>query len=64
MDNRYINTIDFGRIPVRKTHTDGRHLKDIELSDNGSEVKYADVRADYQTEQPFAVLFDGEWNQL
>ena len=64
MDNRYINTIDFGRIPVRKTHTDGRHLKDIELSDNGSEAKYAEVRSDYQTEQPFAVLFDGEWNQL
>ena len=64
MDNRYINTIDFGRIPVRKTHTDGRHLKDIELSDNGSEVNYAEVRSACQTEQPFAVLFDGEWNQL
>ena len=55
----YINTIDFGYVPVRKTYTDGRFLKNIELSDDGTNAQFAEIRADYTTEQPFAVLFDG-----
>ena len=58
MYTAYINTIDFGRVPIRKTHTDGKHLADIQLS-NGDN---AEVKSDYSTSQPFAVLFDGDWN--
>lgn len=54
-----INTIYFGRVPIRRAHTDGRTLQCIELSDGDN----AEIRADYTTDQPFAVLFDGEWNQ-
>lgn len=60
----YINTIDFGRVPIRRTHTDGKHYADIELVDNGTEEAFAEIRVDYKTNQPFAVLFDGNWNQL
>lgn len=59
MYTAYVNTIDFGRVPIRKTHTDGRLLQCIELSDGDN----AEIRADYTTNQPFAVLFDGDWNQ-
>lgn len=59
MYTAYINTIDFGRVPIRKTHTDGKHLADIKLSDGDN----TEVRSDYSTNQPFAVLFDGNWNQ-
>ena len=45
----YIDTINFGRVPVRRTHTDGKHLADIELSDNGTNESFAEVRSDYNT---------------
>ena len=64
MDNRYIDTIDFGRVPIRRTHTDGKHYADIELADDGTEEAFAEIRIDDRTNQPFAVLFDGNWNQL
>ena len=64
INKSYIDTIDFGRVPVRRTHTDGKHLADIELSDNGTNESFAEVRSDYNTNQPFAVLFDNDWNQL
>lgn len=60
----FISTLNFGKVPVRKTYTDGRHLADIELSDNGTNECFAEIKADYTTNQPFAVLFDGNWNQL
>ena len=46
MNQSYIDTIDFGRVPVRRTHTDGKHLADIELSDNGTNELFAEVRSD------------------
>jgi len=56
-----INTLDdIISVPVRKTHTEGRHLKDIELSDNLN----VEIRADYNTNQPFAVLYDLNWNPI
>ena len=60
----YINTLDFGFVPVRRTYTNGRFLKNIELSDDGTNAQFAEIRSDYTTEQPFAVLFDGDWKQL
>jgi hypothetical protein len=57
---RHIKTLDFGYLPIRKTHTEGRHLTDIELSDGTN----AEVRSDWTTNQPFAVLFDEDWNPL
>ena len=59
-----VKTIDFGEVPIRRTHTEGKHYADIELSDNGTEEAFAEIRIDYRTNQPFAVLFDGNWNQL
>lgn len=58
-NNSFIRTIDFGFVPVRRTHTEGTHYADIELADGDN----AEIRIDYRTNQPFAVLFDGEWNQ-
>lgn len=64
MNTKYVNTIDFGFVPIRKTHTQGKYLKDIELSDDGTEAKFAEIRLDYKTNQPFAVLFDSNWIKL
>lgn len=54
----YINTLNFGCVPIRRTHIEGKHYADIELSDGDN----AEIRIDYRTNQPFAVLFDGNWN--
>jgi len=59
-----IKTIDFGEVPVRKTHTEGIHCADIELSDVGDNICFAEIRTDYKTNQPFAVLFDGDWKPI
>jgi hypothetical protein len=58
-NNNFIKTLDFGFVPIRKTHKEGRLLANIELTDGNAEV-----RADYKTEQPFAVLFDDNWNEI
>ena len=60
MYGRYIHTLDFSYVPIRKTHTDGKFYASISLS-NGENVE---IRLDYRTNQPFAVLFDGDWNEL
>ena len=56
----YVKTIDFGYVPIRKTHTEGFSMMIVELSDFG----YADIRRDYRTNQPFAVLLDEELNEI
>ena len=61
---RYVDTIDFGRVPIRRTYTDGKHYADIELADDGTNEAFAEIRVDERTNQPFAVLFDGNWQQL
>lgn len=48
----FIETIDFGRVTIRKTFTDGEIIGQVELSDGS----YADIRVDPKTQQPFAVL--------
>lgn len=63
-NSSFVNTLNFGRVPIRRNYTDGRHLADIELSDNGTNECFAEIRADYTTNQPFVVLFDSDWNQL
>lgn len=55
----YINTIDFGKVPIRKTFTDGEIIGSVELSGGDN----AEIRKDPRTNQPFAVLFDENWNQ-
>lgn len=60
----YIETIDFGSVPVRKRFTEGRHYKDIEIVSCNDRECFAEIRTDYTTNQPFAVLFDGDWNQI
>lgn len=55
----YINTLNFGVVPIRKTHKDGRYVADIELTDGNN----AEIRLDWKTNQPFAVLFDGNWRE-
>ncbi len=64
MYTAYIETIDFGSVPIRKTFTDGAHMKDIELSSCEDRASFAEVRRDYTTNQPFAVLFDENWEQI
>lgn len=64
MHTAHIRTIDFGLVPIRRTHTEGKHYADIELAYDGTEAAFAEIRVDYTTNQPFAVLFDGDWNQL
>lgn len=55
-----IRTLDFGRVPIRRTHKIGTLLAVIELSDDG----YAEIRKDDYTQQPFAVLLDEELNEI
>ena len=59
-DNRFIRTLDFGDVPIRRHHNIGTWLRDIDLSGEG----HAEIRKDTITQQPFAVLFDEEWNEL
>lgn len=60
----FIETIDFGFVPVRRRFTDGRHYQDIEITPNNGLECFAEIRTDYSTNQPFAVLFDKDWNQI
>ena len=55
-----IRTINFGEVPIRRTHKIGERLADIALSGDG----HVEIRKDYATQQPFAVLFDDDWNEL
>lgn len=60
----FLETIDFGSVPIRKTYTDGRHYADIELASTKKGEAFAEIRVDPRTNQPFAVLFDEDWNQI
>lgn len=64
--NNVVKTLDFGIVPIRKNkkYTDGRELATIDLTDYGDNACFASIRADYRTEQPFAVLLDGEYKEI
>ena len=64
INNSFVKTIDFGYVPVRRRFTDGEEIGFVELSDNGTNEAYASIRADYKTNQPFAVLLDDDLNEL
>ena len=59
-EDSYVRTIDFGEVPIRRNFTDGEELAWIELSGSG----FASIRLDPRTNQPFAVLFDDDCNQI
>lgn len=59
-NNNFVRTIDFGEVPIRRSFTDGEEQAWIELSDDG----FASIRLDPRTNQPFAVLFDENCNQI
>lgn len=50
----YVKCIHYGYVPVRRTHTEGELLEVFELSGGG----YAEIKSDYRTNQPFAVLHE------
>ena len=56
----YVNTIDFGYVPISKTYTDGVEQTIIDLSYDEScpNEWYASIRLDFRTNQPFAVILD------
>ena len=62
----YVNTIDFGYVPIRKTHTDGVEVALIDLSFDERRPKevYASIRTDFRTNQPFAVLLDDDLKEV
>lgn len=60
MSTNFVRTIDFGEVPIRRNFTDGEEQAWIELSDSG----FASIRLDPRTNQPFAVLFDEDCNQI
>lgn len=60
MKNNTVTTIDFGEVPIRKTYKDGATVATIELAGGG----FAEIRTDNRTNQPFAVLFNEDWNEL
>jgi hypothetical protein len=62
----YVETIDFGCVPIRRNHTDGDSIGFIELSADPKKPNevYADIRADLKTNQPFAVILDGNLNEV
>lgn len=58
--NNTIRTIDFGDVAIRKTFKEGRAIATIEIAGGG----FAEIRLDNKTNQPFAVLFDENWNEM
>ena len=62
----YIRTIDFGYVPIRRRYTEGENIGFIELSADPKKPNevYADIRADFRTNQPFAVILDAELNEV
>lgn len=62
----YVRTIDFGYVPIRKTHTDGQEMALINLSydDRHPKEVYASIRTDFRTNQPFAVLLDDDLQEV
>ena len=62
----YIKTIDFGYVPIRRNHTLGENIGFIELSYDPKKPNeaYADIRADLNTNQPFAVILDENFNEV
>ena len=63
-NTEYVNTLDFGYVPIRKTHTEVKSQQWFILSYNWTNEVYAEIRLDYQTNQPFAVLFDKDCKQI
>ena len=61
---QYVKTIDFGDVPIRKTHTEGIEQALIELSSYKPEEAYASIRTDLRTNQPFAVLLDENLKEI
>lgn len=60
MKQRFVRTLDFGDVVIRRRFTDGMFLANIELSDG----THAEIRTDFRSNQPFAVLFDEDWNPI
>jgi hypothetical protein len=62
----YVETIDFGSVPIRRNYTGGDSIGFIELSADPKKPNevYADIRADLRTNQPFAVILDAELNEV
>ena len=59
MMKSYIETIDFGRTPIRRNFTEGITQKAYQMADGSC----YEIRLDYKTNQPFAVEVDyyDEW---
>ena len=51
-NNNFVKTLDFGYVPIRRTHTDGEEMAYLDLSFGGC----ASIRKDPITNQPFAVI--------
>ena len=60
----YVETIDYGRVPIRRRYTAGIEQTVIDIADNGTNEHYASIRLDYRTNQPFAVLLDEDMNEI
>jgi hypothetical protein len=62
----YVETIDFGDVPIRRNYTEGESIGFIELSADPKKPNevYADIRTDLRTNQPFAVILDAELNEV
>lgn len=62
--NRYINTIDFGYVVIRKNFTEGIELTIIDIVSDKDIEQYASIRRDLTTNQPFAVLLDENLKEI
>lgn len=65
-NTQYVRTLDFGLVPIRKTHTEGVIQKVIDLSYDPTHPTefYAYIKTDFRTNQPFAVLADENMNEI
>lgn len=54
INTNYIETIDFGKTPIRRNFTEGAPQKAYLMSDGSC----YEIRLDYKTNQPFAVEVD------
>ena len=60
----YIETLHFGYVPVRRNHTEGEEMKFIYLAGDDFNWYGASIRKDTRTNQPFAVIFNGDLEEV
>lgn len=62
----YINTLDYGRVPVKREGKDIDSVKitTIDLADYGDEAEFASIWKDLKTNEIYALLLDDNLKEI